>query len=162
MRFIILLSVILVSHSLYAQSNDHSRLFTEKHFVSLNILGSSSLAGITYGRKLSQRTVAEIGFGFVGIGAALYVYPFRMQKSVYCPYTGIKFSSLGLVDVASAAVCYVPLGITVFRNNRTNFSFDMGPAKGNLKTIHENEPGEHVSKSHAIKLMGNLKVGIRF
>ncbi len=107
---ITILIIMLILPNINAQVVDSSHYRIEKVSFSANIMGSSSLFGITLDKVLSENFIWEIGFGYVGIGTGLTYYPFNIQKSKACPYTGLKLSILGLPEVVVAYWGYIPNG----------------------------------------------------
>lgn len=138
----------------------------EKNSFSGNLLGSSSLIGISYERLLSEKFVFEIGVGIVGIGTGITFYPFKIKLDEICPYTGIKISSVGLVDVGGGYGGYIPFGLTFFSKHRINVGIDIGPALGEWVDAGGHhmiyDPNIDYSNTHPIYVYGNLKIGIRF
>jgi hypothetical protein len=162
----VLFGAFLLSMTAEAQKATHDEGIIEKHSVSGNILGSSSLVGVTYERVLSNSFIFEVGFGFVGLGTGITFYPLKIKKSNVCPYTGVKFSFLVLPEVFGAYGGYIPFGLTFFSKHRLNIGLDFGPAFGHWfkgggrpaiydPTIDYNDSGN-------LKVYGNLKIGFRF
>lgn len=151
---------------LFAQNDNAKNNVIEKHSVSGNILGSSSLFGVTYERVLSENFIFEVGFGYVGLGTGITFYPFKIKKSNVCPYTGVKFSLLTLPGVFGAYGGYIPFGLTFFSEHRLNIGLDFGPAFGEWfkggghPAIYD--PDIDYNNSGSIKVYGNLKIGFRF
>ena len=81
----------MISSNVKAQKAEMFNKDIEKHSVSGNILGSSSLIGITYERVLSKKIIFEVGIGIAGVGTGMTFYPFNIKNSEICPYTGMKF-----------------------------------------------------------------------
>ena len=164
-KLIILIS-LLITTNIAAQNTSTKNFGIEKHSVSGNILGSSSLVGVTYERVLSKKFIFEVGFGYVGLGTGITFYPFKIKKANVCLYTGVKFSFLALPGVFGAYGGYIPFGLTFFSKHRLNIGLDFGPAIGGWfkggghpaiydPTIDYNDSGN-------INVYGNLKIGMRF
>ncbi len=111
---LILLLLICANKSFYFSQKKHQNSTIEKNAFSLNVMGCSSLGGMTYDLNFGKRFHLELGLGLIGIGSGLTCYPFKIKESKYCPYFGLKLSSLALVDVGGGTVAYVPFGFTYF------------------------------------------------
>jgi len=160
---ITILLILAIIPCVNAQEVESNTFRIEKSSFSANIMGSSSLFGITFDKVLSDKFIWEIGFGYVGIGTGLTYYPFNIKKSKPCPYTGMKFSVLGLPEVVVAYWGYIPLGVTFFSNQRINIGIDAGPALGKIEA--GGPPEERVDNSifsdRKIRIFGNIKVSFR-
>ena len=77
---ITILLILAINPSLNAQEVESNISRIEKSSFSANIMGSSSLFGITFDKVLSDKFIWEIGFGYVGIGTGLTYYPFNIKK----------------------------------------------------------------------------------
>ena len=130
----------------------------EKNAFSLNVMGCSSLGGITYDLNIGERFHLELGIGLIGIGSGLTCYPFKIKESKYCPYFGLKLSSLALVDVGGGTVAYIPFGFTYFSPYKINIGFDIGPARGKWQ---ESSFGNTNPESNYFYIYGNIKIGFR-
>jgi len=146
---------IFLSPKLYSQKMEEK---VGKNAFSLNIMGSASLGGITYDLNMGDRFHLELGVGLIGIGAGLTYYPFKIKESKSCLYTGIKLSSLALVDVGGGTVAYIPLGVTYFSPYKINIGFDIGPAKGKWK---DSSFGNSNPQTRSFYIYGNMKIGFR-
>ena len=146
-----------------AQEVDKSNIMIERSSFSANIMGSSSLGGITFDKVISDKFIWEIGLGYVGLGTGLTYYPFNIQKTNICPYTGLKFSFLGLPEVVVAYWGYIPIGVTYFPKQRINIGIDVGPALGRMENASDPEENWESSlfRDRKIRIFGNLKVGFR-
>lgn len=162
----IIFFAFLISNNVKAQETETFKNDIETHSVSGNVLGSSSLVGITYERVLSKKFIFEVGLGYVGLGTGITFYPFKIKKFNVCPYTGIKFSFLVLPEVVGAYGGYIPFGVTLFSKHRVNIGIDIGPALGKWEeggNLHfEYDPSINYNRSHKINVYGNLKIGFRF
>lgn len=170
---IIVFFAFLISNNVKAQETETFKNDIETHSVSGNVLGSSSLVGITYERVLSKKFIFEVGLGYVGLGTGITFYPFKIKKFNVCPYTGIKFSFLVLPEVVGAYGGYIPFGVTLFSKHRVNIGIDIGPALGKWEeggnlhfeydpTNPDYNPSINYNRSHKINVYGNLKIGFRF
>ncbi|SVD54983.1 uncharacterized protein METZ01_LOCUS407837, partial [marine metagenome] len=100
------------------------------------------------------------GVGFSGVGAGISYYPFDVQLSKFCPYLGVKFSTLVLFPMEGVIIGYIPFGLTLFSKNKVNIGLDIGPSYGKL--VNYDSGGFEISGSMHFFLLGNLKIGIRF
>lgn len=163
---LIILLTFLIANNTIAQNAITKNNEIEKHSVSGNLLGSSSLVGVTYERILSKKFIFEVGFGYAGLGTGITFYPFKIEKFNVCPYTGIKFSYLALPGVFGAYGGYIPFGATFFSKHRLNIGLDFGPAfgewfkSGGHPAIYD--PDIDYNNSGSINVYGNLKIGFRF
>lgn len=160
---IIMLLISAMLTNVNAQEVEQSNAMIERSSFSANIMGSSSLGGITFDKIITDKVIWEIGIGYVGIGTGVTYYPFNIQKSKVCPYTGLKFSLLVLPEVAMASWAYIPLGVTFFSKQRINIGFDVGPALGKMEDVSRPEENWESSllRDRKIRIFGNLKVGFR-
>ena len=129
------------------------------NIISGNVLGASSAIGFTYERIVGNKASVELGVGLIGLGAGLSIYPWGIIESRLCFYTGLKVSSIVLVDVGGGTVAYIPLGATYFINNNWIIGFDIGPANGKLVS---SSFGGNPSETVRFYGYGNLKLGLRF
>lgn len=154
--FLLSAIVVIFSFTLNAQSNETE---IQKNSFSVNILGPSSVVGITYERIVKNSIILEVGVGLIGVGAGISFYPFNIKASKLSPYVGAKFSTAVLVDVGGGYVGYIPLGVTFFSKHKINIGLDIGPAYGQLS---ESGFAENEETETTIYLYGNLKIGLRF
>jgi len=160
---IILLGFFFYTLQIEAQTVNNEGF--EKNSFSGNFFGTSSVIGATYERMISDKIIVEGGIGLVGIGAGFSYYPFNIKKSKLCPYTGIKISSLVLVDMGGGGIVYIPLGLTLFTKNKVNVGMDIGPAYGEWNEANGGPGGAVQDKeptSTTLYFYGNLKIGFRF
>jgi|TARA_B110000495_G_C22695871_1_gene409931 hypothetical protein len=134
----------------------------EKNSISGNILGSSSILGVTYERSLSNHIIIEFGVGIVGIGAGINYYISEIKTESWCPYVGLKCSTLALVDVGGGILTYIPFGVTFFTSSKLklNIGADIGPSYA--KWISSDFMEFESTETETFSLHGNLKIGIRF
>jgi hypothetical protein len=162
---ITLLLIMAILPDIVAQKADSSNYRIEKRSLSANLMGSSSLFGITFDKVLSDRFIWELGLGYVGIGTGITCYPFEIKKSSFCPYTGVKVSFLVLPEVLGAYGGYIPLGVTYFSGHRINIGIDIGPALGEWAEgggpPAEYDENAEYNRTHKIRVYGNLKIGFR-
>ena len=108
-----LVAIIILTNSFYQAQNNTTRDL-KKNIFSGNIGGTSSILGINYQRFIGNNLAIEFGFGLIGIGTGLTIYPKGLTDNGARFYTGIKLNSIALVDVGGGTVTYVPFGITFF------------------------------------------------
>ena len=134
----------------------------DKNSISGNILGSSSILGITYERYLSDRIIVEFGVGMVGIGTGFNYYISQIKTESWCPYVGLKYSTLILVDMGGGILTYIPFGVTFFTSSRLklNIGADIGPSYA--KWISSDFMEFESTETKTFLLHGNIKIGIRF
>tara|TARA_Y100001933_G_C18845771_1_gene499578 strand:- start:400 stop:867 length:468 start_codon:yes stop_codon:yes gene_type:complete len=147
--------VLFINVSIFVNGQNEK---VEKNSFSLNVMGCSSLGGITYDRNIGNYFHTEIGIGLIGVGAGLTCYPIKIKESKFCPYFGLKLSSLALVDVGGGTVAYIPLGFTYFSPYKINIGFDIGPARGKWK---ESSFGNTNPQINYFYIYGNIKIGFR-
>ena len=152
--FLLLVSIF----SNYSQQAPSKGYLKKGSSISLNLLGTASIAGITYDRIVSETVSYEVGLGVAGIGAGISYYPKKMNYNQYCPYVGLKVNSIALVDVGKAYGGYIPFGCTYFTASKFNIGFDLGPA---YARIHQIDSDFLNTTQNRWLLFGNLKVGIR-
>ena len=162
----LLLCAFLVPINIYAQKPKKIVNDIEKNSVSINFLGSSSIIGVTYERILSKKFIFEVGVGYVGLGLGTTYYPFKIKKSMVCPYTGIKSILIVLPGVFGAYGGYIPFGITYFSKHHYNIGLDFGPALGHWSKsggkTDRYYPFVNHHDSGEIHVYGNFKIGFRF
>ena len=134
----------------------------EKNSISGNILGSSSILGITYERTLSNHIIIEFGIGMVGVGAGLNYYISQIKTETWCPYLGLKYSTLILADMGGGILTYIPFGVTFFTSSKLklNIGADIGPSYA--KWISSDFMEFESTETKTFSLHGNIKIGIRF
>ena len=134
----------------------------EKNSISGNILGSSSILGITYERYLSDYIIVEFGVGMVGIGTGFNYYISQIKTESWCPYVGLKCCTLILVDMGGGILTYIPFGITFFTSSKLklNIGADIGPSYA--KWISSDFMAFESTVTKTFLLHGNIKIGIRF
>ena len=135
--------------------------FSQVHqnIISGNILGTSSAIGLSYERIVRDNLSLELGIGLIGIGAGATVYPWKIQTSSLCFYTGFKVSSFVLVDVGGGTVAYVPFGASFFSPANWMIGLDVGPANGKLVS---SSFGGATSETTRFYIYGNFRLGFRF
>ena len=153
-----LVAIIILTNSFYQAQNNTTRDL-KKNIFSGNIGGTSSILGINYQRFIGNNLAIEFGFGLIGIGTGLTIYPKGLTDNGARFYTGIKLNSIALVDVGGGTVTYVPFGITFFSESPFIFGFDIGPAYGKLTS---SSFGGQTSETTYFYGFGNLKIGVRF
>ena len=152
-------ALLLFSFVIKAQHSAARSDAVEKNVFNGNLLGTSSVVGISYERFLTKRATMELGIGLVGVGAGFSYYLIEPQPGKLAPYIGAKVSTAVLVDVGGAYVGYLPVGFTFFTKWRMNFGVDIGPAHGYLM---ESDFGGEMGETYRIPFYGNLRLGLRF
>ena len=153
-----LVAIIILTNSFYQAQNNTTRDL-KKNIFSGNIGGTSSILGINYQRFIGNNLAIEFGFGLIGIGTGLTIYPKGLTDNGARFYTGIKLNSIALVDVGGGTVTYLPFGITFFSESPFIIGFDIGPAYGKLTS---SSFGGQTSETTYFYGFGNLKIGVRF
>ena len=92
---IVFLNLIIINSNISAQTESSKNL--KKNIFSGNIMGTSSILGISYQRFLGKKVALEFGVGLIGIGTGLTIYPKGLTTSGTRFYTGIKLNSFVLV-----------------------------------------------------------------
>jgi len=148
MRILIVLLLLIPLNKL-SQSN--------KNIISFNILGSSSIVGVTYERFVYKKISIELGVGIIGLGCGINYY-FKKRKEGINTYIGIKQSSLFLVDMGGGLIYYMPIGISFLNQLNFNISFDFGP--GYYKWIKSDFMQFQNEQIKKIIPYGNIKIGV--
>ena len=149
--------VLLSVQNSIAQNNKERDL--KKNIFSGNIGGTSSIIGINYQRFIGNNLAIEFGLGLIGIGTGLTIYPKGVTGNGTRFYTGLKLSTVVLVDVGGGTVTYLPFGMTFFSDTPLIIGFDIGPAYGKLIS---SSFGGQTSETTNFYGFGNLKIGVRF
>lgn len=131
----------------------------EKNVINGNLLGTSSLIGLSFERFVSAHTTIEFGLGLIGIGAGFSYYLAEPQENKVCIYLGAKVSTGVLVDVGGGYVGYLPIGLNYFSKFGVNLGVDVGPAYG---VLHESDFDGQMGSTRVLPLYGNLRLGYRF
>jgi len=153
-----LVAIIILTNS-FSQAQNNTTRDLKKNIFSGNIGGTSSILGINYQRFVGNNLAIEFGFGLIGIGTGLTIYPKGLTDNGARFYTGIKLNSIALVDVGGGTVTYLPFGITFFSESPFIIGFDIGPAYGKLTS---SSFGGQTSETTYFYGFGNLKIGVRF
>lgn len=119
----------------------------KKNGISVNLLGTSPLFGITYERLLSKYISLEAGIGLASLGAGIKIFPFKVNEGQFAFHSGFTIAHEYYTEYT---VAYIPFGTSYFGKDRFNFGIDLGPA--------------HFSDGYDnyIFFYGNIKLGIRF
>ncbi len=146
---IIILSCIV--HLFFLNNLFAQDLITEKNTISGSILGTSSYAGVTYERMITDEFVGEIGIGLLSVGLGVTYYPWKIKENHINFYTGLKYGSrnvitkLLLINDKKDPVFYLPFGLNYSANEGMNLALDFGPSLYGSRSI-----------------FGNIRVGFRF
>lgn len=156
-RTYILIFAFLFIFQLYSQ-NDKEPI-ERKNSISLNLFGTSGMAGVTYERLLLNHLGLEAGVGLYGFGGGVSYYPLVVKKNKINPYIGLKYNQI-IVLIREAI--YMPIGITYTSKWKLNFGTDMGFAYYPEKKFGSNAPLFEIKKSSQIGYLWNVKIGYRF
>ncbi|MEP6261154.1 MAG: hypothetical protein ABJ092_06220 [Gillisia sp.] len=151
--FILCLSIIFISYSGNAQEATSGFDGMRKNAISINILGTTPLIGITYDRVVSEKVSIEIGAGIPSVGAGFKYYPWGIKESKILFHVGLTGSYVfsealdvwGNSEKKGIFMGYLPIGISYFGERGFNFGIDVGPVAAAIVAPY-----------------GNLKLGYRF
>ena len=130
-----------------------------KNSVSINVFGSSGIAGVTYERLFFNHMGLEVGLGAFGFGGGITYYPLAVQKNKINPYIGVKYNQI--IVMLSEAV-YAPIGITYTSKWNVTFGADIGFAYYPDKRFGGNVPMFKIKENSQIGYLWNVKIGYRF
>ncbi|MFT5819347.1 MAG: hypothetical protein ACI8ZM_000570 [Crocinitomix sp.] len=136
-----------------------------KNSFSFNILGTGTYIGFSYERLIKQRLSLEVGFGLIGVGAGVTVYPFGINPNGgFASYTGIKTTFNTMGSGGEKNITYIPLGVTYFTKKRMAFSIDVGPSYQTNYSPFGKVTEEKASTfpNAQFSIYGNLKISYRF
>ncbi|NOQ74205.1 MAG: hypothetical protein GQ574_19510 [Crocinitomix sp.] len=136
-----------------------------KNSFSFNILGTGSYIGFSYERLIKQRLNLEVGFGLVGVGAGVTIYPFGIDPyGGISPYIGIKTTFNTMGSGGEKNMTYIPIGITYFTDKKMAFGIDFGPSyQTNFSPFGKvTEETAATFPNAQISIYGNLKISYRF
>lgn len=154
-----IITILLLSNALFlCAQNESGSILERSRYLSLNVLGTASLVGVTYDKIINEHFVWEVGLGVAGVGTGLSYYPKKMKLNKICPYVGIKLNTIALVDVGSGYGGYVPIGITFFETSKFNFGIDIGPGYAHTDFHERHSPKKHENR---FIVFGNVKIGMR-
>ncbi|MFN4761907.1 hypothetical protein ACKGJN_02180 [Gillisia sp. Q332] len=147
------LSLVFISFSGNAQEAASGIDGMRKNAISLNILGTTPIVGITYDRIVSENVSFEIGAGLPSIGVGMKYFPSGIKESKFLFHLGLTsvfvfseaFDIWGTSDKSGSFMGYLPIGISYFGEGGFGLGIDLGPA-----VASEFFP------------YGNVKVGYRF
>ena len=134
--------------------SNHSRAqdtITQKNFISLGVLGTSSYLGVTYERMLTNKWAAEIGVGLLSVGFGATYYPWEIKEGDVNFYTGLKYSSPNIITTIfllpdeTDAVLYLPVGFAYATSDGFSLGMDVGPNFAGSSSV-----------------WGNIRLGFRF
>ena len=151
---LILIITLISSHSKYfSQDLKNSETPLKKNAISLSVLGVTPLIGFSYGRILSEKISAEIGVGFISLGAGIKYYPWGMKTNKLLFHTGIaaaasEFHKKPMID-GEGFVSYIPFGVNYFGIRSLNIGANIGP-------------GTSYFNFENVLIYGNLNIGFRF
>ena len=161
-KFLLVFAILLMS-SLAPHAQQTSSI--EKNSLSFNILGTGSYVGVSYERLVFDRAFLEVGLGVIGYGIGGTVYPLKkIEPKQINPFIGIKYTNHAIVDGVNKSATYLPVGVTFFRENKMNFSFDAGPSYFYYQSPGYKPTEEELKKYpySDVGFWGNIKVGFRF
>lgn len=156
-RTYLLIFAFLFVFQLHSQNK--KELIKRKNSISLNLFGTSGIAGITYERLLFNHLGLEAGFGLYGFGGGISYYPLVVQKNKINPYIGLKYNQI-IVLIREAT--YIPFGVTYTSKWNLNFGADMGFAYYPEKKYGSNAPLFVIKENSQIGYLWNVKIGYRF
>lgn len=153
----LILAIILLSSAskVFSQENERAEIPLKKNAISISILGATPALGVVYERVVSKKISAELGLGFVSVGAGMKFYPSGMKMNKLLMHTGFTvsvspfFTGAEIGFEGEGFVAYIPIGISYFGKKSLNIAADIGP--GTSYFTIEN-----------VVIYGNLKIGIRF
>jgi hypothetical protein len=97
----LILAIILLSSvsKSSAQQNEMADIPIKKNAISFSILGSTPALGFVYERIISEKISAELGVGFLSLGAGVKIYPRGLQINYYYIPDSRQPQALGLTRV---------------------------------------------------------------
>jgi hypothetical protein len=130
-KFILIISIILCSASVFAQGKGDDFGGIRKNGISFNFLGTTPVVGITYERIMSQYMSLELGVGSNSVGLGVKIMPFKIRESAMMFTTGLTTSYAdykdGFLASGKRVQLYVPIGISYYGIKGFNFGIDVGP-----------------------------------
>lgn len=155
-RILILITILFSSYSnTFSQDFKSSETLLKENAISFSALGVTPAIGVVYERLLSEKISAEIGIGFVSLGAGIKYYPWGVKTKKLLFHTGFSasaspwFSSGEMTLEGQGFVSYIPFGISYFGNGSLNLGANIGP-------------GTSYFKLENVFIYGNLYIGFRF
>ena len=127
-----------------------------KNTVSLNIGGTSGIAGISLERMLTKNLLIDLGVGYLGGGIGFKIYPWAVKRSALRPQMSVSSTYMVWPNSSNFQSNYIGLGFTYFSIFKLNFHLDIGPS---YFYHYANSPKEFPDRWF---LMGNAKIGYRF
>jgi hypothetical protein len=131
-KLILIISVVLFSATVFSQ--DHKKDFKgiKMNALSLNLLGTTPVAGLTYERIVSQYMSLEIGVGSNSFGVGTKIMPFKIKESMMMFTSGLSIVYAdyknGFLASGKRTQLYVPIGVSYYGTKGFNFGIDAGPA----------------------------------
>ena len=136
-----------------------------KNSISFNILGTGSYVGFSYERLIKQRLSLEVGFGIIGAGTGVILYPFGIDPyEGLAPYIGIKTTFNTMGSGGEKNMTYIPIGVNYFTYKKMAFGIDVGPSyQTNYSPFGKVTPEKAATFPYAqFSIYGNLKISYRF
>lgn len=140
--------------NLYGQSIDEkSTIDFNKNAISISVLGTTPVFGLSYDRLIGNKFFLELGLGYtifeqnLSLGSSLKVTPMLSRNSIFPFFIGISTSYV-IEDKLYGVLGYLPLGAMTNPNKKTLFSFDLGPGI--------------FLDGYDFAIWGNIKLGHRF
>ncbi len=151
--FLLSLSLVFISFLGNTQESASGIDGMRKNAISLNILGTTPIVGITYDRIVSEKVSIEIGAGIPSVGAGFKYYAWNIKESKILFHVGLSTSFIfseafdvwGTSDNSGVFMGYLPIGMSYFGKHGFNLGVDIGPAV-----------------AAQVIPYGNLKLGYRF
>lgn len=127
-KFILIISIVLCSLTVFSQSNTDG---IRKNAISFNFLGTTPVIGLTYERIVSNHVSLEVGVGLPSIGVGAKVFFNKIQEQQMMFNTGLTVFYVdfgdGYLISGSGVVIYVPIGLSYYGKKGFNFGIDVGP-----------------------------------
>ena len=153
-KYLIPIFILFLSSTIYSQEIKDETNEIRKNVISLNLLGTTPIMGITYERIVSDKISFEIGLGVPSIGVGMKIFPSGIREEKLMFHTGITTTLLLFPDNSNGDsdkefIAYLPLGMSYFGESGFNIGIDIGP-------------GVKMGDETFFIPYGNIKVGYRF